>query len=224
MRGKTATFSLSGISQNEYIEFYANGVDLGAAYGYPTQTMIKTLVMYEVGKILITAVGLTSGLSDSMYVNVIDPTSLDPVVAAIASSFTAGNTATISASRFKANETVKFYVNNTEIAQQTANAAGSCSAAYNITANGAYVFSATGMTSGLTAVYSVAGISGALGVSLGGNPRPGDTIQANITGAYTTTSCAVYLDGRSIGGLGSSAHRLYSVTRSPTRRRREIIA
>ncbi|NLO21434.1 MAG: PKD domain-containing protein, partial [Syntrophomonadaceae bacterium] len=205
--GTPANFSVSGFNQNEYVYIYINGVYKYSAYAYAGSTTSHSITINEVGNALITAVGQTSGMTVSMTSQVKNPSALAPVLVSMAENYEAGSTVTLNASGFKAYEGIKFYINNAEISTKTADAVGNGSTTYMIpgeTPTGTnLVFSASGQSSDLTAVATVAGITEDLGISFSGTPKPGDNILTSITGSYTADTCKVYLDGKYIGNIGS---------------------
>jgi len=181
--GAMATFTLTGVSQAEYFDFFINGVSQGWTYAYAGQSHERSLALNQEGSAVITAIGLTTGKTASFTCEVKRPAALNPALTAVADNYNAGSVVSLNATGFKSNETIKFYVNNVQVdVNKTADGIGSASASYTVAAAN-LVFSATGQTSGLTAVYSVGGVTTPLGVSAAGSPKPGQQFTATITGA-----------------------------------------
>ncbi|HCU08203.1 MAG TPA: hypothetical protein DF480_04445, partial [Clostridiales bacterium] len=205
--GTSPKFTLSGLEQSEWITFYVNGEYYAQAYGSAGGLAERTIGLYDVGSMLITATGQTTGRTASMICVVQNAQGLDPSLVTLAESYGPGSAVTLNASGFKAYETIRFYWNNVQIAQVATGADGTVTAQYAIPAETApetgYVFSAYGQTSGLLTSYGPAGAAHALGVALSGSPKPGEMLSADITGTYTADTCKVWLDGREIGGSGA---------------------
>ncbi|MDD2481007.1 MAG: FN3 associated domain-containing protein, partial [Lutispora sp.] len=200
--GQKLTFTLSNFPVADSYYMYINGVYKSSQYAYPgdTKTYEYTPLYTDVGNMTVDFVGNTHKHRVSSIINIALPDGIAPSLTVIApDGYTNGKTVTLTAGGFLNGETVKLYENGVYKTEKIAGVDGKTeSYEYTLTSDGPFVFTAYGLTTGLTASAN-SGVD--LNISHSGESyKPGDSVSLTISGLAADEAVYPYFNGKTIAG------------------------